>query len=51
MEPGSCPSGLRIELPVLLNEVQIEFTDTGAPGAVDLDSVCMPDEMAERGRG
>lgn len=28
---------------VLLNEVQIEFTDTGAPVAVDLDSVCMPD--------
>ena len=46
-----CPGGLRIELQVLLNEVQIEFTDTGAPVAVDLDSVCMPDEMAERGRG
>ncbi len=47
----SCPGGLRIELQVLLNEVQIEFTDTGAPVAVDLDSVSMPDEMAERGRG
>ena len=46
-----CPAGLRMELHILLNEVQVEFTDTGAPVAVDLDAVCMPDEMAERGRG
>lgn len=46
-----CPVGLWMELHIRLNEVQIEFTDTGAPIAVDLDSVRMPDEMAERGRG
>lgn len=46
-----CPAGLQMELHVLLNQVEVEFTDTGAPVAVDLDSVRMPDEMAERGRG
>lgn len=46
-----CQSGLRMELQVLVNEVQVEFTDSGGPVGVDLDSVCMPDEMAERGRG
>lgn len=46
-----CPVGLQMELHILLNEVQVEFTDTGAPAAVDLESVRMPDEMAERGRG
>lgn len=46
-----CVVSLRMELWVLPNEVQVEFTDGGDPVAVDLDSVCMPDAMAERGRG
>ena len=46
-----CPTGLQMELHILLNEVQVEFIDTGAPIAVDLESACMPGEMAERGRG
>ena len=46
-----CAVSLRMELWVLPNEVQVEFIDSGDPVAVDLNSVCMPDEMAERGRG
>ncbi|MCW1957403.1 MAG: ATP-binding protein [Mycobacterium sp.] len=40
-----------MELRVLPDAVQVEFTDNGDPADVDLDCVCMPDEMAERGRG
>lgn len=46
-----CPVGLWMELHIRPNEVEVEFTDSGAPVVVDLDSVCMPDEMADRGRG
>ncbi|MGV1006799.1 MAG: ATP-binding protein [Candidatus Nanopelagicales bacterium] len=40
-----------MELWVLPGEVHVTFTDRGGPVAVDLNSVCMPDESAERGRG
>lgn len=50
LEHCGVPS-LRMELWVLPNEVRVEFIDSGDPVAVDLNSVCMPDEMAERGRG
>ena len=43
-----CVANFRMELWVLPNEVQVEFMDSGDAVAVDLDSVCMPDEMAER---
>ena len=46
-----CAVGLQMELHILVNEVEVEFIDTGAPVDVDLESVSMPDEMAERGRG
>ena len=47
----SCVLSFRMELWALPDEVHIEFTDSGDPVTVDLYSVCMPDEMAERGRG
>ena len=46
-----CVISLRMELWVTPNGVRVEFAYGGEPGAVDLNSVCMPDEMAERGRG
>lgn len=42
---------LRMELWVLPNKVQVEFIDSGDPVAVDLNSVRMPEQMVERGRG
>ena len=47
----SSVDSLRMELWVLPDEVQVEFIDSGDPVAVDLNSVRMPDEMTERGRG
>jgi serine/threonine-protein kinase RsbW len=46
-----CVISLRMELGVTPNEVHVEFAYGGEAGAVDLHSVCMPDEVAERGRG
>ena len=46
-----CAASLRMDLWVLPNEIQVDFTDSGDPVAVDLNSIRMPDEMAERGRG
>ncbi len=43
--------GFQMELRALADEVEVEFTDSGDPAEVDLECVCMPDEMAERGRG
>lgn len=31
--------------------VRVAFTDNGVPAQVDLESVVLPDDMAERGRG
>ncbi len=46
-----CVISLRMELGVTPNDVHVEFTDSGDPVAVDLNSVCMPDGVTERGRG
>ena len=40
-----------LEIVVRPHEVEVDFTDNGDPATVDLDSTCMPDELAERGRG
>lgn len=42
---------LRMEVVVLPDQVQVSFTDDGHEAHVDLDSVHLPDDMAERGRG
>ena len=33
------------------DRVQVEFTDDGDPVHVEIEAVCLPDDMAERGRG
>lgn len=43
--------GFRMELQVLPHEVHVEFIDRGEPVQIELDRVCMPDGMAEHGRG
>lgn len=45
------PIRMRMEVLVLADEVQVRFIDDGHRADVDLDSVRLPDEMAERGRG
>lgn len=45
------PVHIRMEVLVLLNEVQVRFVDDGLEMRVDLESVRLADEMAERGRG
>lgn len=45
------PVRVRMDMDCLDNQVQIEFTDEGQPADVDLDSLQMPDQTAERGRG
>lgn len=42
---------MRMELRVLPHDVRIDFTDDGAPVAIDLDSIKLPEETAGRGRG
>lgn len=42
---------MTMDVTVFPGQVQVEFTDDGDPVHVDLDSVCLPDDMAERGRG
>jgi serine/threonine-protein kinase RsbW len=44
---------LTMDIAVLSDRVRVEFVDDGGPVPVpvDLQSVRMPDEMAERGRG
>ena len=46
-----CARGLHMEIQVLPDAVEIEFTDDGNPAEVDLFTIHMPDEDAERGRG
>lgn len=48
--PGQ-PVRMQMQVQVLADEVEIVFTDEGDPAHVDLNTVTMPDEMAERGRG
>jgi serine/threonine-protein kinase RsbW len=45
------PIKMRMELRVQPGDVRVEFTDDGIPADVDLASVRLPDDMAERGRG
>jgi len=45
------PVTMTMDVIVLPGQVQVEFTDDGDPVQVDIDSVCLPDDMAERGRG
>lgn len=44
-------SRLAMVIRVLADQVWVEFTDNGGPLRVDLNSVSLPDDMAERGRG
>jgi serine/threonine-protein kinase RsbW len=50
LEHGSATT-LHMEVAVVRNEVQVEFTDAGNPAEIDLFAIQMPDETAERGRG
>jgi serine/threonine-protein kinase RsbW len=47
------PTNLTMDVAMLADRVRVEFVDDGGPVTVplDLQSVQMPDEMAERGRG
>ena len=40
-----------MDVEMLPGRVRVEFTDDGDPVQIDLSAVCMPDDMAERGRG
>lgn len=42
---------IRMEVMVLPDEVQVRFIDDGHESKVDLSTVRLPDETAERGRG
>lgn len=48
---GGLPVRVVMRVRVLPNQVWVEFTDEGHPLTVDLSAVCLPDELAERGRG
>ncbi|MCV7366907.1 anti-sigma regulatory factor [Mycolicibacterium duvalii] len=45
------PVRLRMEVALLPDAVRITFTDDGHAAPVDLSTVAMPDDTAERGRG
>ena len=42
---------MTMDVIVSSDHLQVEFTDDGDPVDVDLEAVCLPDDMAERGRG
>ncbi|MDV6260313.1 ATP-binding protein [Rhodococcoides yunnanense] len=42
---------LRLELEVFDDRIVANYSDDGNPARVDLDSVALPDDLAERGRG
>lgn len=44
-------AGLLMELRAHPDAVEVEFTDGGDAAEVDLSRACMPDELAEGGRG
>lgn len=50
LEHGRAMS-FELEVHVRPDEVEVEFTDDGHPAHIDLASVRMPDELADRGRG
>lgn len=45
------PVYIRMEVRVMPHQVHVEFTDAGQHAQIDLATVSLPDEMAERGRG
>jgi serine/threonine-protein kinase RsbW len=45
------PVRMWMDVEMLPGRVRVEFTDDGDPVQIDLGAVCMPDDMAERGRG
>ncbi|MCK0177303.1 ATP-binding protein [Mycolicibacterium sp. F2034L] len=45
------PVRLRMEVEVLPDAIRTTFLDDGHPAPVDLSTVTMPDELADRGRG
>lgn len=45
------PVGVHLELRLLPDRLEAEFRDDGRPVQVDLASVALPDDLAERGRG
>lgn len=45
------PVRMCMDVDILPGRVRVEFTDDGDPAHIDLSAVCMPDDMAERGRG
>lgn len=44
-------TSFRMELRVHTDEMWVEFIYGGEPALVDMDQICMPDAMSERGRG
>lgn len=48
---AGAPVNMRMECWVHADSVSIIFVDDGLEVHVDLDNVCLPDEMAERSRG
>lgn len=45
------PVWMTMDVIVFTDRVRVEFTDDGDSVDVDIDAVCLPDDMAERGRG
>ena len=45
------PVRVRIEVRLMPEQVEIDFTDDGDPVSVDLDQIRLPDDLAYRGRG
>jgi serine/threonine-protein kinase RsbW len=48
---GGGPVSIRLELEVLPGSIEARFSDNGQQARVDLQSVSLPDELSERGRG
>ncbi|AZZ81852.1 ATP-binding protein [Gordonia alkanivorans] len=42
---------LRLEVEVTADRIEARYRDDGHPARVDLDTVSLPDDVAERGRG
>lgn len=49
--PQGRPVRIRMDLELSDHQVHVGFTDNGPPADIDLESVSMPDPMAETGRG
>lgn len=42
---------LRLELEVFDDRMEARYSDNGHPARIDLDTVALPEDLAERGRG